>query len=472
VLIINFLIHIRTIIFNFNNWLPEVITSKNYLTRDVIAGATIAMIIIPQSMAYATLADVEPVYGLYAALLPVAIASLFGSSRYLATGPVAMVCLLTAVAAESLTGGNREFYIVYAVILAFSVGAFQILLSITKTGKVFDKIPEHVLLGFTSAAALIISFSQLSKVFGLPRVGLEDLFNYDIFLQSHPINSESIFISFLILTLMYVIKYRFTKYLTFSNLAVFFAVVVSISFVNLFTYSGPIVGFIPEGLPKISLPDFDVFSSSIPMLIIHTLIIAFVGFMEAIAIAKQLHVKKPPKDSKGVELYKNPTPVDSNQELFGQGLSNMTSSISGSFPVSGSFSRSAVNEASGAYSGLSSVITMIIVGLTLLYATPLLYNLPQATLGIIVIFAVVPLVRIKEMRELLKNDKRSGYVSVLTFLSTIIFPLVSIEIFEGVHTHIWTGIIFGFLLHLFVSSDGTDDDRSLGEEHNNENQVR
>ena len=167
---------------------------------------------------------------------------------------------------------------------------------------------------------MIISFSQLSKVFGLPRVGLEDLFNYDIFLQSNPINSESIFISFLILTLMYVIKYRFTKYLTFSNLAVFFAVVVSISFVNLFTYSGPIVGFIPEGLPKISLPDFDVFSSSIPMLIIHTLIIAFVGFMEAIAIAKQLHVKKPPKDSKGVELYKNPTPVDSNQELFGQGL--------------------------------------------------------------------------------------------------------------------------------------------------------
>ena len=135
------------------------------------------------------------------------------------------------------------------------------------------------------------------------------------------------------------------------------------------------------------------------MLIIHTVIIAFVGFMEAIAIAKQLYIKKPPKDQNGVELYKNPTPVDSNQELLGQGLSNMASSISGSIPVSGSFSRSAVNESSGAYSGLSSIVTMIVVGLTLLFATPLLHNLPEATLGVIVIFAVIPLIKVKEINK-------------------------------------------------------------------------
>ena len=189
------------------------------------------------------------------------------------------------------------------------------------------------------------------------------------------------------------------------------------------------------------------------MLLIHTIIIAFVGFMEAIAIAKQLHVKKPSKDSNGVELYKNPSPVDSNQELFGQGLSNMTSSISGSFPVSGSFSRSAVNEASGAYSGFSSIITMVVVGLTLLYATPLLHNLPEATLGIIVIFAVLPLVKVREMKELYKQNKSSGLVCILTFASTIIFPMLSIEILEGVTTHIWTGIIFGFIIHLIVPQE-------------------
>ena len=406
-------------------------------------------------MAYATLADVKPVYGLYAALLPVAIAAIFGSSRYLGTGPVAMVCLLTSVAAGSLADGNKDVYIVYAVILAFTVGIFQISLALLKAGKVFDKIPEHVLLGFTSAAALIISFSQLSKVFGLPSVNLDDIVNYTNFFNQHPVNYESLIISVVMLALMYTIKYKFNKYLTFSNLAVFFAVVVSIIFASTFSYSGPIVGFIPNGLPDFQLPSFSGFNSSIPMLIIHTVIIAFVGFMEAIAIARQLYVKKPPKDSNGVELYKNPTPVDSNQELLGQGLSNVTSSISGSFPVSGSFSRSAVNEASGAYSGLSSIVTMLIVGATLLYATPLLHNLPQATLGIIVIFAVVPLVKVKEMRELYQQNRASGIVCLLTFASTIIFPLLSLELFEGVTTHIWTGIIFGFILHIVIPQETT-----------------
>jgi sulfate permease, SulP family len=187
------------------------------------------------------------------------------------------------------------------------------------------------------------------------------------------------------------------------------------------------------------------------MLIIHTIIIAFVGFMEAIAIAKQLYSKKPPKDSNGVELYKNPTPVDSNQELFGQGIANISSGISGSIPVSGSFSRSAVNEASGAYSGLSSIVTMIVVGITLLFATPLLFSLPQATLGIIVIFAVIPLIRIKEMSKLYTESKRLGVITWITFASTLIFPMLSIEIYEGITTHIWTGIIFGFLIHIIFS---------------------
>ena len=415
------------------------------------------MIIIPQSMAYATLADVKPVYGLYAALLPVALAAFFGSSRYLATGPVAMVCLLTSVAAGSLADGNKDIYIVYAVILAFTVGIFQISLAIFKAGKVFDKIPEHVLLGFTSAAALIISFSQLSKIFGLPSVNLDDIVNYTNFLNQYPLNYESLMISVTILVLMYIIKFKFNKYLTFSNLAVFFAVVVSIIFASTFSYSGPIVGYIPDGLPDFRLPSFSSFNSSIPMLIIHTVIIAFVGFMEAIAIAKQLYVKKPPKDSNGVELYKNPTPVDSNQELFGQGLSNITSSFSGSFPVSGSFSRSAVNEASGAYSGVSSIVTMLIVGITLLYATPLLHNLPQATLGIIVIFAVIPLVKVREMKDLYVQNRSAGTVCLLTFVSTIIFPLLSLELFEGVTTHIWTGIIVGFILHIVIPQETTEE---------------
>ena len=438
-------------LFNFSTWLPESLSNRNYILRDIIAGTTIAMIIIPQSMAYAALADVSPIYGLYAALVPVGIAAFFGSSRYLATGPVAMVCLLTSVAVTSLSAGDNSLYIFYAIILAVTVGVFQVVLALFRAGKIFDTIPEHVLLGFTSAAALIISTSQLSKVFGMPKISLEQLINPELLLASTPINFEALSLSMLILFLMYLIKYKFTKFMTLSNLAVFFAVLLSISYSLMQSYSGPIVGYIPPGLPDFKIPDFNIFNGSIPMLIIHTLIIAFVGFMEAIAIAKQLYSKKPPKDSNGVELYKNPTPVDSNQELLGQGIANISSGISGSIPVSGSFSRSAVNEASGAYSGLSSIVTMVVVGITLLFATPLLFSLPQATLGIIVIFAVIPLIRIKEMGKLYSESKRLGTITWITFASTLIFPMLSIEIYEGVTTHIWTGIIFGFLIHILFS---------------------
>ena len=438
-------------LFNFSTWLPESLSTRNYILRDIIAGTTIAMIIIPQSMAYAALADVSPIYGLYAALVPVGIAAFFGSSRYLATGPVAMVCLLTSVAVTSLSAGDSSLYIFYAIILAFTVGIFQITLAFLKAGKVFDTIPEHVLLGFTSAAALIISGSQLSKIFGMPKISLGQLADPQLLLASTPINIESLGLSVLVLFLMYLIKYKFTKFMTLSNLAVFFAVLLSISYSLVQSYSGPIVGYIPPGLPDFKIPDYKIFDGSIPMLIIHTLIIAFVGFMEAIAIAKQLYSKKPPKDSNGVELYKNPTPVDSNQELLGQGIANISSSISGSIPVSGSFSRSAVNEASGAYSGLSSIVTMLVVGVTLLFATPLLFSLPQATLGIIVIFAVIPLIRIKEMSKLYSESKRLGTITWITFGSTLLFPMLSIEIYEGITTHIWTGIIFGFLIHILFS---------------------
>jgi len=437
--------------FNFSTWLPEALSNKDFLSRDFVGGITIAMIIIPQSMAYATLAGLEPIYGLYASLIPVGIAAIFGSSRYLATGPVAMVCLLTSVAISSLASGQTDLYVYFAILLAFSVGIFQIILSLSRAGYLFDKIPEHVLLGFTSAAALIISMSQLSKVFGLPKISFMQLADLNSLLKVHPISVEALSLSIIILLFMYIVKYKLTTSMVVSNLAVFFAVVISILISTLFIYKAPVVGHIPAGLPDIKLPSYGFFKISIPMLIIHTIIISFVGFMEAIAIAKQLHNKKPPKDDKGVELFKDPTPINTNQELFGQGFANISSGLSGSLPVSGSFSRSAVNEACGSYSGFSSVITMIVVGLTLLYATPLLYNLPEATLGIIIIFAVMPLIRIKEMIRLYNENKELGSVAWITFISTLIFPLLSWELFEGITTHIWTGIIFGFIVHVVFS---------------------
>jgi len=431
--------------------LPDAFSKKDYLLRDIIAGTTIAMIIIPQSMAYATLANLDPVYGLYASFIPVAIAAFFGSSRYLATGPVAMVSLLTAVAVSSLSFGDQSQYVSFAIMLALSVGIFQITLSFVKAGKLIDIIlKEHVILGFTSAAALIIASSQLSKVFGLERVSLSDIINISSFLEVTSINSYAVLMSLVALVILYVFKNNLARYQFFGNIAVLTAVVVTILLSKNYQYTGPIVGAIPDGLPSFSFQGIHLDSNIIFMFIIHTVIISFVGFMEAIAIARQLEQKEPVKNEKGVELYKYPTPVNSNQELFGQGLGNIASSVSGTYPVSGSFSRSAVNESVGSYSALSSVTTTLIVMATLLYATPLLFDLPKSTLGIIILFAVIPLVRVSKMYALIMNDNKKGIVCWATFVSTILFPILSIEIFSGINTHIWTGIIFGFILSLVI----------------------
>ena len=436
--------------------MPDALSKKEYITRDLIAGITIAMIIIPQSMAYASLANLDPVYGLYASFIPVAVAAFFGSSRYLATGPVAMVSLLTAVAVSSLTYGDQTMYISFAVMLALSVGIFQVVLSLAKAGKVIDIVlKEHVILGFTSAAALIIASSQLSKVFGLDKVVLSDLLEISTFLEQTPINFYAVLMSLTALIVLYILKNKFTKYQFFGNIAVLTAVIVTIIISKFTSYQGPIVGTIPEGLPRFSFNGFNISPDLIFMFIIHTVIISFVGFMEAIAIARQLEQKEPIKNSKGIEMYKYPTPVNSNQELLGQGLGNIASSVSGSYPVSGSFSRSAVNESVGSYSPISSITTTIIVMITLLYATPFLFNLPEATLGIIVIFAVLPLIKIKKMRELLANNSEKGLVCWITFLSTLLFPMLSIELFSGINTHIWTGIIFGFLMSLMIEKTKT-----------------
>ena len=402
-------------------------------------------------MAYASLANLDPIYGLYASFVPVAIAAFFGSSRYLATGPVAMVSLLTAVAVSSLAYGDERLYVPIAIMLALSVGIFQITLSLAKAGKLIDIVlKEHVILGFTSAAALIIASSQLSKVFGLGSVSVADLININYFLQNSPINSSAVLMSFIALAVLYVFKYKLTKYQFFGNIAVLASVVITIVLSGSSNYKGPIVGEIPEGLPAFTFNIINIDTNLIVMFIIHTVIISFVGFMEAIAIARQLEQKEPTKNSKGVELYKYPTPVNSNQELFGQGIGNLASSMSGTYPVSGSFSRSAVNESVGSYSPLSSITTAIIVMITLLYATPLLFDLPKSTLGVIVIFAVVPLIKIRKMHELFKNNRSKGTVCLLTFLSTLIFPILSIELISGINTHIWTGIIFGFILSLII----------------------
>ena len=436
-----------SMLFNFRSWLPEVFANRNFLNRDIIAGITLATILIPQSMAYAMLAGVEPKYGLYAAFIPVAIASFFGSSRYLATGPVAMVSLLTAVAAGSLAGGEANLYIFYAILLAFSVGFFQIILSLTKAGKLFDKIPRHVIIGFTSAAALIIGASQFHKTIGLPKIelnNLQSLIDYSV----NSTNGFAILISITAILIIYIMKNKSNNAFV-NNFAILTAVIISVVASTLFAYEGPIVGYIDEGLPALAIPSFEHEKISWPMFIIHTIIITFVGFMEALAIAQTLSIKMAVRETQELET-KSASRFDVNQELFGQGLANISSGLSGSYPVSGSFSRSSVCVVANGFSGFTSIVTSIVVGLSLLLLTGTLFYLPHATLGIIIILAILPLIEIKKMIEIFRESKKDGIIVWGTFFSTLLFPIFHIEIYAGITTHIWTGIVFGFILSLVL----------------------
>ena len=332
-------------LFPFSNWIEE-LKDFQVLKADVIAGLTVALVLVPQSMAYAQLAGLPPYYGLYASFLPVALAALFGSSRQLATGPVAVVSLLTAAALEPIAGANPEGYIAYAIMLALLVGIFQLLLGILKMGVLVDFLSHPVVNGFTNAAAIIIGTSQLSKIFGVVVPTESHHYETIINVLSEAINSThspTFIMGISAILIIAIIRKFFPKYP---------AVLISVSittfiswFINFESiYGGKIVGVIPEGLPNFQIPIIDL--SQIVHLGTVAIIISLIGFMEAISIAKAMATQTKQR-------------LDPDQELVGQGIGNIVSSFFQGYAISGSFSRSAVNITAGAKTGFSSVITAI-----------------------------------------------------------------------------------------------------------------
>ncbi|MDR3630865.1 MAG: SulP family inorganic anion transporter [Desulfocapsaceae bacterium] len=551
-------------IFPFLAWFKDYDLGKFRI--DFLAGITVALVLIPQSMAYAQLAGLPAYYGLYAAFLPPIIASLFGSSRQLATGPVAVVSLMTSATLSPMaTAGSSEF-IVYAIVLACIVGVFQLSLGILRLGLVVNFLSHPVVNGFTNAAAIIIATSQLSKFFGddvteaehhyetMVRVfkAAMDYTHYPtlcygvgavlimVVLKKIDRRIPNVLVAVVITTLIsYFTGYNKDVQVDVSAVKVpevheqldAFNTVVktiaslseerrnvslkldeelsalkaahvhgrkSVETINLqgqiealsmkmdeqkgilvgmqtslrtlkfegvknddktYTFyskgaapsgsvlstrtwrlkignsplnlsklrimgGGAVVGKIPEGLPKFTIP---ALSMKVIMKLLPTaVIITLLGFMEAIAIAKAIAAQT------GQTL--NP-----NQELIGQGLANLLGSFSSSYPVSGSFSRSAVNFQAGAVSGISSVVTSIVVIATLLFFTPLLYHLPQAVLAAIIMMAVIGLINVKGFLHAWKAQWYDGAISILTFLVTLYFA-----------PHLDNGIFLGVLLSMTV----------------------
>jgi SulP family sulfate permease len=571
-------------------FLPFLKWFEGYTTKsfrdDFIAGLTVALVLIPQSMAYAQLAGLPAYYGLYAAFLPPMIAALFGSSHQLATGPVAVVSLMTSAFLEPLATAGSEGFIAYAILLAFMVGLFQFLLGILRLGIVVNLLSHPVVIGFTTAAAIIIATSQLSKIFGvyvdkaehhyetiyrvivaalnythLPTLGLaalaflimivlrrinpkipfvliaavvtivaswyfgfENTYNTEISMIQSPKMQETVKnYNYLVREIDIVsgvgrestnssdgamaefnthlkpeefcsrchLERSFTKLEEndkehtplapeeIMNLAHYaglpkqylnmlkekcgefraelrnmhFEAVESSNGEKIFyprdsipvnqqgdgriwrinvknstldessitlSAGGDVVKFIPRGLPKLSIPRFDL--SIISQLVLASIIISLLGFMEAISIARAMATKTGQR-------------LDPNQELIGQGIANMVGSMGQSYPVSGSFSRSAVNLQAGAVTGFSNVLSSVFVAITLLFFTPLLYHLPQAVLAAIIMMAVIGLLNVKSFIHAFLTQKYDGIIAIITFICTLIFA-----------PHLDRGIIIGVLL--------------------------
>jgi SulP family sulfate permease len=392
---------------------------------DIVAGITVALVLVPQSMAYAQLAGLPAYFGLYASFLPPMVAAIFGSSRQLATGPVAVVSLLTAASLEPLAATGSEGFLAYAILLALMIGGFQVFLGLFRLGVLVDFLSHPVVVGFTNAGAIIIGTSQLSKLFG---VNVEKQAHhyetvYNVILEAaQNTHSLTFFFAVISIGMLWGIK-KYNPRLPGVLIAVVICTVLS-WIIGFEEKGGAIVGAIPAGLPGITIPTFDW--SVIQQLISSAIVIALIGFMEAISIAKAMAARTRQR-------------IDANQELVGQGLSNIVSGLFGGYAVSGSFSRSAVNIDSGAVTGFSSVVTGAVVGLTLLFLTPLLYNLPQATLAAVIIMAVINLVKIEPIKHAWKAEKHDGIVAVVTFALTLIMA-----------PHLEKGIMIGVVLAMVL----------------------
>ena len=387
----------------FLRWFPM---SGSTVKADAIAGITVALVLIPQSMAYASLAGLPPYYGLYAAFLPVMVAALWGSSSQLGTGPVAVVSLLTASAITPLAAIGSPEFIALAIMLSFMVGAFQLMLGVFKLGVVVNFLSHPVIVGFTNAAAMIIALSQLNKIFGVEKPRSEFFLGdiWQMILNLGDTHYATLIFGVVSVVGIMVAKKKWPK-LPGVLIAVAGTTIVSwaIGFENM---GGAVVGTIPEGLPSLSMPTFNM--EVFGVMFTNAIIIALIGFMEAISIAKAMAAKTKER-------------IDPSQELIGQGLGNLLGSISSAYPTSGSFSRSAVNMNAGALTGMSSVYTGIIVLITLLFLTPLLYHLPKAVLAAVIMTAVFGLINFSAVKHAWKASRHDGIASIVTFVATLAF---------------------------------------------------
>ncbi|HET7719517.1 MAG TPA: sulfate permease, partial [Acidimicrobiales bacterium] len=373
------------------------------LLSDLGAGLTVGAMLVPQAMAYALLAGLPPEVGLYASTVPLVLYALFGTSRQLAVGPVAIVSLLSASALASVAEEGAAGYVAAAGVLALLVGAIHLVMGFGRLGFLTRLLSHPVLVGFTSAAALIIGASQVKHLLGVKLENDEHFHEtvWELVQKSTDAHGLTLAIGVGAIALMFGLK-RWLPAVPGALAAVAITTVASVVW-DLESRGVKVVGEIPQGLPPFTVPDdFGLVGSLLPA----AMVITLVGFMESIAVAK-------------VYARRNRYEVDANRELIGLGAANLGAGFFGGYPVTGGFSRTAVNAEAGARTKSAAIITAAIVTLVIVALTPLFQQLPSATLGAIVVVAVAKLFDLAEIRHI-RHLKTADFVTlVVAFVATL-----------------------------------------------------
>lgn len=417
------------------------------LKNDLLAGLTVSLVAIPQALAYAQLAGMPAIHGLYAAFLPTIVGAVFGSSRQLSTGPVAMTSLLTAASVAPLAAVGSENFIAYVILLALLSGVFQILFGVLRLGVLLNFLSHPVLMGFINAAAIIIGLSQLPTLLGIP-ARHSDHFLLDIWgvvANIDTVHAWSLGFGVSAIAMLLAFK-RFAPKLPGVLITVVALTVVSWA-VHYEDLGGRVVGAVPQGLPHFSVPLMDWQASM--ALLPAAFVIALISFMEAMSSSKVIAIR-------------TRTPWNENRELVAQGLAKVVAAFSHSMPVSGSFSRSALNLASDAETSLSSVAAALFVLLTLLFFTGLLHHLPKPVLAAIIMMAVVNLINFRVIAHAWMANRDDGVAGAITFVATLAFaPNIQNGIMTGIILSL--GLLLGRMMRPRVALLGLHEDGTLGD---------
>ncbi|KEO89115.1 sulfate:proton symporter [Erythrobacter longus] len=417
--------------------------NRKILTDDLMAAVIVTIMLIPQSLAYALLAGLPPVVGLYASILPLVLYAIFGTSRTLAVGPVAVVSLMTASAAGAVAAQGTAEYLEAAITLAMLSGVMLAILGLLRAGFLANLLSHPVISGFITASGILIATSQLKHILGIKAGGD----NWPEMLGSlaaaiGETNVWTLAVGIPATLFLFWVRKGAKPALQRIGLparaadmtakagpvvAVALTILAVIAF-DLGDRGVNLVGAIPQGLPPFALPSTDL--SLIEKLWVPALLISIIGFVESVSVAQTLAAKRRQR-------------IAPDQELIGLGAANIASAFSGGYPVTGGFARSAVNFDAGAQTPAAGAYTAVGIALATLFLTPLLFSLPIATLAATIIVAVLSLVDLKTPGRLWNYSKADFAAHIAT---------IAITLLAGVEMGVITGVGVGLLLYLWRAS--------------------